>query len=246
MAVPIYSAIRNAQHHAGKHVHMMLSVRQSTIALPPSPNLPLLRQVATTARVSTMDSPATPTAHFVGNSWTVRRKVAMYVVELFHFYRFRSNTDAEELDTPSTRPIPPPISFSLMDDCDSVARMLAQAFQNQGNSICSGSTDQPNQHAVSVLWDAVEYSNSLPRSTTLKKEVEDALLRVNPPITPAEQVIARTTCLPVVRDPAVFTDRAGRILAWSLPSIIPSERQVNLCSEPDQNETLTEPNFLRQ
>ena len=41
MAVPIYSAIRNAQHHAGKHVHMMLSVKQSTIALPPSPNLPL-------------------------------------------------------------------------------------------------------------------------------------------------------------------------------------------------------------
>ena len=114
-----------------------------------------------------------------------------------------------------------------MDDCDSVARILARAFQNQCKLHPLSLQRVSDSSPVSVTWDAVEYANTLPRSTTLKKVMEESLLREYPPITPVSAVEGRTACLPIVPEPAVFTDSAGRLLAWSLPGIIPLHRQVS-------------------
>ena len=163
---------------------------------------------------------------FLPANWVLRRRIAQYIVGLFHFHRLRANPDPEGTHAQLCCPTPPPISFQLMRECDSVARVLACAFQNQCKLNIRSLQRVSDEHAVSVSWDAVEYAQALPRSSTLKKEVEDALLQEFPPLIPAAEVTARTVCLPMVREPAVITDVGGRILAWSLPAIIPPDRQV--------------------
>ena len=66
--------------------------------------------------------------------WAIRRWIAQYVVALFHYHRFRFNPDRGKTDGQLSRPTPLPISFRLMEDCDSVARTLALAFRNQCKS----------------------------------------------------------------------------------------------------------------
>lgn len=71
----------------------------------------------------------------------------------------------------------------MMEDCDSVACMLAHASQNQcklNSLVCK----------LDILMCASEYANMLPKMTTLKKEVEDCLLLQYPLITSAEEVIS--------------------------------------------------------
>ncbi|KAI1782393.1 hypothetical protein LXA43DRAFT_850933, partial [Ganoderma leucocontextum] len=71
--------------------------------------------------------------------------------------------------------------------------------------------------AVSVPWDARNYAKALPKKTTLSEDVENELLLRFPPIIEPRSVIGRAEPLPVVRDPAVFIDKDGQILVWSLP-----------------------------
>lgn len=56
--------------------------------------------------------------------------------------------------------------------------------------------------------------------------VEERMLRMFPPLIPPEEVIGRRTPLPVISNSAVFTDCHGRILALTLPGILPPHRQV--------------------
>lgn len=69
-------------------------------------------------------------------------------------------------------------------------------------------------------------SGAVKHSTMRAEHHEEDLLMQFPPLIPAAEVIGRTSALPLVKEPAVFTDMHGRILAWSLPEILPHRIQV--------------------
>ena len=81
-----------------------------------------------------------------------------------------------------------------------------------------------------MSWDASKYASRLKKKCSTRLDVEDNLTKTFEPLVPAELVLDRTKPLPVVPDPAIFVDCAGRIMAISLPSIIPARLQVRAMS----------------
>ena len=79
-----------------------------------------------------------------------------------------------------------------------------------------------------VGWDATQYAMYAPKVSIPDPMTEVRMLRLFPPLIPAEEVIGRTSPLPIVAEPAVFTDRDGRVLALTLPGILPPHRQVDI------------------
>lgn len=79
----------------------------------------------------------------------------------------------------------------------------------------------------SVSWDATTYASQLKKTCAATVDREDELTRAFEPLVPTEAVLDRTQPLPVVAEPAVFTDCEGRIMAVSLPSLLAVRHQVS-------------------
>ena len=78
-----------------------------------------------------------------------------------------------------------------------------------------------------VSWDAQRYCDSLNRQGAPVSGTEDELLRLYPPLNPAEEIISDPDgTFPVIHEPTAITDPHGHVLVVSLPSVLTPARQV--------------------
>ncbi|KAI0746143.1 hypothetical protein C8Q76DRAFT_790441 [Earliella scabrosa] len=120
-----------------------------------------------------------------------RALTASYVVALYR--QFLAQDRGPPSSSSSLPPAPAHISADLANDCRSVARVLANAIQNQ----------------FVVTWDAVKFAAHLKQTTVGTEKYENGLLRQFPPLIPLKEVINRKTPFPVIEDPCVFVDCEG-------------------------------------
>uniref|UniRef100_A0A5K1K6H8 Cell surface hydrophobicity-associated protein n=1 Tax=Ganoderma boninense TaxID=34458 RepID=A0A5K1K6H8_9APHY len=111
-------------------------------------------------------------------------------------------------------PVPPDhLDREAVEECRAIASMLTLARKNK----------------YVVTWDAEAYANDLKRVALPNPEVEDRLMVKYPPLLGVDGVLAfHAANLPVIEGPAIVTDNQGRVLVWSLPGILSSNRQKKI------------------
>lgn len=78
-----------------------------------------------------------------------------------------------------------------------------------------------------VNWTSKDYQHHVRRNVLPDLEHEDLLMRKFEPLIDLKEFLARKDGqLPIVAEPAVFTDLENNTLGWSLPDVLPDRRQV--------------------
>nr|VWP01972.1 Sigma-70 region 2 [Ganoderma boninense] len=144
-----------------------------------------------------------------------RAATATFIVELYYWFGVHGHS--ANLSDPMlfpNLPVPPDhLDLDAVGDCQSIARALAHAATNK----------------YKVAWLMEEYQTDVGRNVLLDTEREDQLMQKYPPLIEIEEFQQRKDFqLPIVAEPALFTDAEGGTLAWSLPEVIPEGRREHM------------------
>lgn len=139
-------------------------------------------------------------------------------------------SDTNDAQTQEASAVHQLLGAEVVNDLNTVAHVVAGARKRTGTASHTRFSSPIHFLAsVRMPWDANRLGDRINKNTGLNAKSELKLMKSFPPLDGVDNIVAREAQglqLRIISEPCVVTDMHGNVLLWSLPSVLPSHRQV--------------------